>query len=61
MNNAKSEFIISGNRVQVKKCILSELNIDEETVGRLHVTKYLGTWLYSDLTKNHVKRNVHQQ
>ena len=28
MNNAKSELITFGNRVQVKKCILSELNID---------------------------------
>ena len=47
MNNVKSEFIIFGNRVQVKKCILSELNID---VVRLQGIRYLGALLDSDLS-----------
>ena len=57
MNDAKTEFIIFGNRVQVKKCILSELNIDRETVGRSQVIRYLGAWLDSGLSlKPHVKK-----
>ena len=57
MSNVKSEFIIFSNRIQVKKCISSELNIDGVTVGRLQVIRYLGAWLYSDLSlKTHVKK-----
>ena len=41
--------MILGNRVQVKKCILSELNIDGEIVSRSQVIRYLGAWLDSDL------------
>ena len=57
MNNAKSEFIIFGNRILVSKCISGELNINGEAVSRSHEIKYLRTWLDSDLNlKTHVKR-----
>ena len=57
INNAKSEFIIFGNKVLVNKCISGELNINRETVSRSHEIRCLGAWLDSELTlKTHIKR-----
>ena len=56
MNNAKSEFIIFGNRVLVSKCISGKLNINGEAVGRSSEIRHLGAWLDRELTlKSHVK------
>ena len=62
MNNAKSKFILFGNRVLVSKCISSETNINGEAVSRSPEIKVsgcnsYGAWIYSELMlKTHVKR-----
>ena len=42
MNNARSEFIIFGNKILVNKCISSELNINGETIIRFYKIRSLG-------------------
>ena len=42
MNPSKTEFIYFGNRVQLKKCLVDDLNIAGDLVLRSHTIKYLG-------------------
>ena len=45
MNSAKTEFIYFWSKVQVSKCLVAHLNVNDETVERAAVIKYLGAWL----------------
>ena len=57
MNDTKSEFIIFGNNTQTHKCIMREINTEEESVQRSCLVRYLSVWSDSDLTfKTHVKK-----
>ena len=56
MNGSKTEFIMFGHRKQLQKCITSSINIDGDSVNRLHIVKYLGALLDEELTlKQHIQ------
>ena len=62
MNSAKIKFIYFRSKVQLKKCVVTHLNINDEIVKRAMVIKYLGAWLGAQLTfKEHATKNVRQQ
>ena len=42
MNSAKTEFIYFGSKIQLSKCVVTHLNINDEIVERAMVIKYLG-------------------
>ena len=45
-----------GHRKQLQKCITSSINIDGDSVNRLHIVKYLGALLDEELTlKQHIQ------
>ena len=50
MNSAKTEFIYFGSKVQLSKCVVTHLNVNDEIVERAKVIKYLGAWLDAQLT-----------
>ena len=45
MNSAKTEFIYFRSKVQLSKCVVAHLNVNDEMVERSAVIKYLGAWL----------------
>ena len=45
MNSAKTEFIYFRSKVQLSKCVVAHLNVNDEIVERAAVIKYLGAWL----------------
>ena len=49
MNPSKTEFIYFGNRVQLKKCLVDDLNIVGDLDLRSHTIKYLGAHLDENL------------
>ena len=49
MNPSKTEFSYFGNRVQLKKCLVDNLNIAGDLVLRSHTIKYLGAHLDENL------------
>ena len=62
MNNSKSEFIIFGNKTHIDKCISDGLRIEDDTVNRSQIVKYLGAWLDRELTlKTHVKKKCRSE
>ena len=57
MNSAKTEFIYFGSKVQLGKCVVTHLNINDEIVERATTIKYLGAWLDAQLTfKEHTMK-----
>ena len=61
-NLAKTEFIYFGSKLQLSKCVVTHLNVNDEIVERATVIKYLGAWLDAQLTfKEHTTKNVRQQ
>ena len=50
MNGSKTEFIMFGHRKLLQKCITISINIDGDSVNRLHIVKYLGALLDEELT-----------
>ena len=57
MNPSKTEFIYFGNRVQLKKCLVDNLNITGDLILRSHTIKYLGAHLDENLNyKQHVNK-----
>ena len=57
MNPSKTEFIYFGNRVQLKKCLVDNLNIVGDLILRSHTIKYLGAHLDENLNyKQHVNK-----
>ena len=62
MNSAKTEFIYFGSKVQLSKCVVAHLNVNDEIVERATVIKYLGAWLDAQLSFNeHTTKNARQQ
>ena len=62
MNSAKTEFIYFGSRVQLSKCVVAYLNVNNEIVERAAVIKNLGAWLDTQLSfKEHTTKNARQQ
>ena len=57
MNSAKTEFIYFGSKVQIGKCKVTNLNVNEEIVEQATTIKYLGAWLDAQLTfKEHTTK-----
>ena len=57
MNSSKTEFMYFGNKVQLNKCVVAHLNINNEIVQRATVIKYLGAWLDAQLSfKEHTTK-----
>ena len=57
MNSAKTKFIYFRSKVQLGKCMVTHLNINDEIVERATTMKYLGTWLDAQLTfKEHTMK-----
>ena len=56
MNGSKTDFIMFGHGKQLQKFITSSINIDGDSVNRLHIVKYLGALLDEELTlKQHIQ------
>ena len=56
MNDSKTEFIYFGWPSQLLKCIINNININNEIVQRISSTKYLGAYLDSRLDfKQHIR------
>ena len=57
MNSAKTEFIYFGSKVQLSKCVVVHLNVNDEMVERAGFIKYLGAWLDAQLSyKEHTTK-----
>ena len=57
MNDSKTEFIYFGWPRQLEKCIVSQININEEMIQRSHITRYLVAYLNPALNfKEHIKK-----
>ena len=57
MNSAKTEFIYFGSRIQLSKCVITNLNVNGKMVERATVIKYLGAWLDAQLSfKEHATK-----
>ena len=57
MNSAKTEFIYFRSKVQLSKCVVAHLNVNNEIVARTTVIKYLGAWLDAQLSfKDHTTK-----
>ena len=57
MNSAKTKFIYFGSKVQLSKCVVTHLNVNDEIVERDMIIKYLGAWLDAQLTfKEHTTK-----
>ena len=57
MNDAKTEFIYFGSPKQLQKCLVSSITVNNTTVNRASVIKYLGIDMDQHLTfKDHVTR-----
>ena len=57
MNNSNTKFIYFGGPRQLEKCIVNQININGEMIQRSHITRYLGSYLYSALNfKEHMKK-----
>ena len=57
MNSAKTKFIYFESKVQLGKCMVTHLNINDEIVERATAIKYLGAWLDAQLTfKEHTTK-----
>ena len=62
MNLAKMEFIYFRSKVQLSKCVVAHLNVNDEMVERAAVIMYLGDWLDAQLSfKDHTTKNARQQ
>ena len=62
MNSIKTEFIYFKRKVQLSKCVVTHLNVNDEIVDRAAVIKYLGAWLDAQLSfKDHTAKNARQQ
>ena len=58
MNSAKTEFIYFGSKVQLSKCVIAHLNVNDKIVERAKVIKSLGAWLDAQLSfKEHTTKN----
>ena len=56
MNDSKTEFIYFGGPRQLEKCIVNQINVNEEMVRRSHISRYLWAYLDSALNfKEHIK------
>ena len=42
MNSSKTEFIYFGGPRQLEKCIINQINVNEEQIPRSQMTRYLG-------------------
>ena len=57
MNQSKTEFILFGNQVQLKKCTTNDININRDLIVRSNAVRYLGAWLNSNLSyKLHITK-----
>ena len=62
MNSMKTKFIYLESKVQLSKCVVTHLNVNDEIVERATVIKYLGAWLDAQLSiKEHTTKNARQQ
>ena len=62
MNSVKTEFIYFRSKVQLGKCVVTHLDVNDEIVERATKIKYLGAWLDAQLTfKEHTTKNDRQQ
>ena len=62
MNSVKTELIYFGSKVQLGKCVVTHLNVNDEIVEQATTIKYLAAWLDAQLTfKEHTTKNVRQQ
>ena len=62
MNSAKTEFIYFRSKVQLSKCAVAHLNVNDEIVETAAVIKYLEAWLDAQLSfKGHTTKNARQQ
>ena len=55
MNDNKTEFIYFGGPRQLEKCIINQINVNEEQIPRSHLTRYLETYPNSALN---FKQNI---
>ena len=56
-DRVKTEFIYYGSKVQLGKCVVTHLNVNNEIVERATIIKYLGAWLDAQLTfKEHTTK-----
>ena len=59
MNSGKTEFIYFGSKVQLSKCVVAHLNVNDEIVERVVVIKYLGAGLDAQLSfKEHTTKKM---
>ena len=59
MNSAKTKFIYFGSKVQLSKCMVTYLTVNNEIVDRATVIKYLGAWLDAQLSfKEHTTKKM---
>ena len=57
MNSGKTKFIYFRSKLQLSKCVVTHLNINDEIVERATVIKYLGAWLDAQFTfKEHTTK-----
>ena len=50
------------SKVQLSKCVVAHLNVNDEIVEKATVIKYLRTWLDAQLSfKEHTTKNARQQ
>ena len=57
MNSVKTEFIYFRSKVQLGKCVVTHLNVNDEIVERATAIKYLRAWLDAQLTfKEHTTK-----
>ena len=57
MNSVKTEFIYFGSKVQLGKCVVTHLNVNDEIVEQATTIKYLAAWLDAQLTfKEHTMK-----
>lgn len=57
MNSSKTEFILFGSRLQLKKCITKDIKVCNDIVESKNCIRYLGAFLDESLNfKEHIKR-----
>ena len=55
--SAKTEFIYFGSRIQLRKCVVTHLNVNSGLVERATLIKYLRAWLDAQLSfKEHTTK-----
>ena len=49
MNPSKTEFILFGNEIQLRKCHTSQIQVDGDLIVRTSTIRYLGAWMDTNL------------